>query len=128
MPELHLGQPGERTRSLEEFFKTLQHLEELPILSVLPGHGDPVQHFRQRIAIVRGEHLLRLRKVLASLGNGLTAYQLAGKLYGKIGGWNIFLAMAETCAHLDYLVDRNLVQECAGPSGSIVYLPNNHPA
>ncbi|MCW3490353.1 MBL fold metallo-hydrolase [Dethiobacter alkaliphilus] len=120
MPELHMG---ERTPSLTEFLKTLQRLEGLPARTVLPGHGEPFQNIAERVAQVRQEHQVRLQTVLTLLADGITAYQLALKLYGQVRGWNVYLAMAETCAHLDFLMEIKLVQVTENNTGGKVYLP-----
>lgn len=111
IPELDPRLPGIRSQSLTEMMATWERLENMKIQIVLPGHGETVSDVSGRIAEMSSHHERRLEYIFSSLTGRITAFSLAAGLYGDIAGLNIFLGVAEVCAHLDMLVQRGLVRE-----------------
>jgi len=90
---------------------TLDRLDSMAVEWVLPGHGETVPDLPERIGEMRNHHERRLQLILDSLREPMTPYNLAQGIYSGLAGWNIFLAVAEICAHLDLLAERGLVRE-----------------
>ena len=103
---------GARPNPLADYFDALQRVEPLPASLVLPGHGRPFEGLAERAAELRAHHDERgaiIHDIVASHHGGLTAYAIAGRLFGErlrsTDDWRF--AIAETLAHLEYL-------RCAG--------------
>jgi glyoxylase-like metal-dependent hydrolase (beta-lactamase superfamily II) len=111
MPELDPQKQRTRSASLAAFLATLDRLEGMEIATVLPGHGAPLANPGARLRQMREHHEERLQKILAELDSPRTPFALAMAAYGRLSGWNILLAVAEICAHLDLLVQRGLINE-----------------
>jgi glyoxylase-like metal-dependent hydrolase (beta-lactamase superfamily II) len=86
----------------------LQSLERLAALDagtlVLPSHGRPFLGLAARAAEIRQHHERRLAKLFEACRTPLTAFQCLPFLYRREQrGFNLFLAMGEALAHLEYL-------------------------
>jgi len=73
---------------------------------VLGGHENPIEDLDGRLDAIRDLHNLRLQKLLDFLAEPLTISELSRKLFGKVQGYNILLALEETGAHVEYLYQR----------------------
>jgi len=96
------------------YLESLHKVAQLDVDLVLPGHGSPFRHFRERLAELHVHHEQRLDEVLVNLGRGeKTAYEIALKmawvgLSGIVLGEDLPLsqhsaALGETLAHLELL-------------------------
>jgi glyoxylase-like metal-dependent hydrolase (beta-lactamase superfamily II) len=90
----------------------LQSLERLSALDpgtlVLPSHGRPFLGLAARATEIRQHHERQMAKLFTACRTPLTAFQCLPFLYRrKQEGFNLFLAMGEALAHLEYLA-------CAG--------------
>jgi glyoxylase-like metal-dependent hydrolase (beta-lactamase superfamily II) len=86
----------------------LLSLERLAALDegtlVLPSHGRPFLGLAARTAEIREHHERRLAKLFEACRVPLTAFQCLPFLYRREQrGFNLFLAMGEALAHLEYL-------------------------
>jgi glyoxylase-like metal-dependent hydrolase (beta-lactamase superfamily II) len=86
----------------------LQSLERLSALEaatlVLPSHGRPFLGLAARATELRQHHERRLAKLFEACRTPLTAFQCLPFLYRREQrGFNLFLAMGEALAHLEYL-------------------------
>jgi glyoxylase-like metal-dependent hydrolase (beta-lactamase superfamily II) len=86
----------------------LQSLERLAALEagtlVLPSHGRPFLGLAARATELRQHHERRLAKLFEACRTPLTAFQCLPFLYRREQrGFNLFLAMGEALAHLEYL-------------------------
>jgi glyoxylase-like metal-dependent hydrolase (beta-lactamase superfamily II) len=86
----------------------LQSLERLAALDagtlVLPSHGRPFLGLAARALEIRLHHERRLGKLFEACRTPLTAFQCLPFLYRREQrGFNLFLAMGEALAHLEYL-------------------------
>ena len=107
-PILEPSAPGssEPWPSLPTYLATLERLEALDVATVLPGHGPLFTDHRRAIARVRRHHRRRLEAVAVALGDGpATAYEVARRVFPKVRGWDVFLAVSEAVAHLDVLTE-----------------------
>lgn len=119
LPELYPHLPGIRSKSLSAMMSTLDRLDSLQVQWVLPGHGETVLNLSDRINEMKIHHEQRLEKIYTSLSGRKTAFSLAANLYRNLTGWDVLLAVAEVCAHLDLLTERGLVKEVS--QGKISY-------
>jgi glyoxylase-like metal-dependent hydrolase (beta-lactamase superfamily II) len=104
--EPSLDEPGERRQSLKEYLDSLAKMAAMDLAVVYPGHGDPVTDPQALISRTIHHHERRKRTVAASLdGEPRTPYEIAMALYPRVSGYDVFLAVSETLAHLDLVVD-----------------------
>jgi glyoxylase-like metal-dependent hydrolase (beta-lactamase superfamily II) len=91
---------------LASYLSSFEVLEQLPEdVLVLPAHGNPFRGLRTRIAQLREHHAETLASILPLLSEPRTAAELARELYTRpLDALNTYLAMAETLAHVRYLV------------------------
>jgi glyoxylase-like metal-dependent hydrolase (beta-lactamase superfamily II) len=94
---------------LATYLQSLERLSALePRTLVLPSHGRPFLGLAARAAEIRQHHERHMAKLREACHVPLTAFQCLPFLYRRPQrGFNLFLAMGETLAHLEYLV-------CAG--------------
>jgi len=86
----------------------LASLERLAALDagtlVLPSHGRPFRGLAARALEIRQHHERHMAKLFEACRTPLTAFQCLPFLYRRTQrGFNLFLAMGETLAHLEYL-------------------------
>jgi glyoxylase-like metal-dependent hydrolase (beta-lactamase superfamily II) len=86
----------------------LQSLERLSALEagtlVLPSHGRPFYGLASRAADIRRHHERQHAKLFEACREPLTAFECLPFLYRRQQrGFNLFLAMGEALAHLEYL-------------------------
>lgn len=103
---------GARPNPLADYFGALERVQPLPGRLVLPGHGRPFEGLAERAGELRDHHderSERIHDIIAAHYDGLSAYSVAGSLFGdrlrNADDWRF--ALAETLAHLEYL-------RCAG--------------
>lgn len=111
----HIGSlPGRTDKPLSAYLASLERVRRLPVERTLPGHGEPFGDARPRIDELIAHHRERLQEILTVLAEGpQTAYQVATRLswLGQRESWTQldpfqrFLALTETLAHLEHLVD-----------------------
>ncbi|MGH2750646.1 MAG: MBL fold metallo-hydrolase [Actinomycetota bacterium] len=96
----------ERRRSLRQYLDSLDAMIAMDLGLAYPGHGEPVTDPQPLIARTIAHHLRRKAHVARALdGAGCSPFELAGKLYPRVRGYEIFLAVSEVVAHLDLVVD-----------------------
>jgi len=97
---------------LEHYLKSLELLRpwSRDIVLTLPGHGTPITNLEERLDAIRAIHAQRLDKVVGYLAEPLTISETSQKLFGKVKGYNILLALEETGAHVEYLYQRGLLR------------------
>lgn len=97
-----------RFQSLGEYLVSLARIRSLAPTVLKGGHGDDVfdydEHFHRLYRFTLG----RQSKLLSLLPkSGCTAWDAALLLFPEVRGYNRFLAVSETVAHLDYAVAEN---------------------
>ncbi len=99
--------PGADRNPLDNFLTALRSIEGLPCELVLPAHGRPFTTMAERIGQLLEHHRERLALVKESTGQGATAYQVCLQIFPQeLSMHELRFAMAETLAHLMYLVYR----------------------
>jgi glyoxylase-like metal-dependent hydrolase (beta-lactamase superfamily II) len=90
---------------LATYLKSLAQLAALDAATlVLPSHGRPFLGLAARARELREHHERQLAKLVAACREPLTAFECLPFLYRRPQrGFNLFLAMGEALAHLEYL-------------------------
>ncbi len=94
---------------------------------VLGGHQQPITDLKGRIAAIRATHRERLNALLGFLETPHTVAEASQFMFGKVGGYNVLLALSEAGAHVEYLYERgflgidNLQEVEADPEAPIRY-------
>ena len=126
-PVAEFSLPGELNgyRSLAQFTSSLQWLLGQKIHQVLPGHGAPFAHPRQRATAIL-DHFARRRKQLLRMlandpsarpgGGGTTLADLARRMFPGLKEMAIFLGISESFAYLQLLEAESLA-ECRQEQG-----------
>jgi hypothetical protein len=91
-------------------------LAALEVRLALPGHRGLITDWPGRIGELQDHHARRLEVMLTvANGNGVTAYQVCTQLFGtQLSMHEIRFAVAETLAHLEYLINQEKVQREEG--------------
>jgi glyoxylase-like metal-dependent hydrolase (beta-lactamase superfamily II) len=91
---------------LATYLATLGRLAELWVDRALPGHGPIITTFYARLQELREHHQLRLQEALQAAGSGTDAFRVCQQLFAteQLTSHQLRFAMAETLAHLEYLV------------------------
>ena len=91
---------------LADFLQSLDRLAALQIDLALPGHGPLIRTFGERVAELRAHHHERLEVMEQTTGAGATAFSICAAVFPTtmLSPHQLRFAMAETLAHLQYLV------------------------
>jgi glyoxylase-like metal-dependent hydrolase (beta-lactamase superfamily II) len=108
--------PHGRPDPLADFLLTLEQLAEIEVDIALPGHGPLISNFGQRLGELRAHHDQRLKVVVVRAGSGATAFEVCTSIFPteQLTPHQIRFAMAETLAHLEYLVGVGQLERTAG--------------
>jgi glyoxylase-like metal-dependent hydrolase (beta-lactamase superfamily II) len=97
--------PAERRQSLVEYLRSLDELVTLPLATVYPGHGEPIERPRDVIEEMRAHHRTRTERLAGLLDErGKSGWDLANELFPSLEGFDNFLAVSEVVAHVDLLL------------------------
>jgi glyoxylase-like metal-dependent hydrolase (beta-lactamase superfamily II) len=107
------GEPGDgRPRALVTYIASLRETREMPIETILPGHGDPVTDHAKLIDERFALHERRAAKIAGLIAEQpLTAYEIAQSLWGNVAVTQAFLTLSEVLGHVDLLLDRGEIRE-----------------
>jgi glyoxylase-like metal-dependent hydrolase (beta-lactamase superfamily II) len=72
----------------------------------LAGHDDPIPNLPLRLEEIRQSHAARLNLTLEFLAEPHTIAEVSQKLFGRVDGYNVLLAIEEAGAHVEYLHQR----------------------
>lgn len=104
--EPSLEEPAERRRSLREYLDSLEKMAGMYLTVAYPGHGAPIADPQALITRTIEHHLKRKITVAGHLTDvGKTPYEVAGELYPRVEGYDVFLSVSEVIAHLDLVVE-----------------------
>jgi glyoxylase-like metal-dependent hydrolase (beta-lactamase superfamily II) len=101
---------------LESYLDSLERLRTLPEDTlVLPSHGTPFRGLQHRIDDLRGHHEEQLEKLLGLCAQPMIAMELLPRMFRReLKGMHLFLALGETLAHLECLVQAGRMQRRPG--------------
>lgn len=101
---------------LATFLATLQQLGGIAVERALPGHGPVITNFRERIAQLIVHHEERLSQT-EQAAEQIDAYQVCMRIFPThdLSSHQLRFAMAETLAHLEYLVSLGRLVRTDGP-------------
>jgi glyoxylase-like metal-dependent hydrolase (beta-lactamase superfamily II) len=101
---------GEPAHALLTYMGSLRATRDMPVATVLPGHGDP---FGEHAALIDDRfamHERRARKILGMLAEQpRTAHELAHAIWGDVALTQTFLTLSEVLGHIDLLAERGEV-------------------
>lgn len=120
----HVGRVHAAGRNpLHDFENSLALVERMAPRRALPAHEGPVEDVGARCREIAAHHQSRRQQILAEVrAQPKTAPQIAKDVFhGRKGGMHQMLALSETEAHLEALVDEGLLvrvqdDEAAEPS------------
>jgi len=106
-PNIGVSQEEPESNPLGDFLITLAELERLPADTlVLPSHNEPFYGLRERIGEMVTHHEGRLEVVRDCCDTPTTVVEASRTLFPRqMSGYDIKLAVVETWAHLNYLVE-----------------------
>jgi glyoxylase-like metal-dependent hydrolase (beta-lactamase superfamily II) len=113
--------PPDRPHALEIYLASMRATREMEEVDVvLPGHGEPVDDHVALIDYRFAMHARRARKIRRLLEDGpLTAYEIAGALWGTVAVSQAYLTLSEVLGHADLLVADGRVVEEQGDDGVV---------
>ncbi|MDC1310932.1 MBL fold metallo-hydrolase [Burkholderiales bacterium] len=90
---------------LEEFLTSIDAFQKLPAdVLILPSHGLPFVGAHHRVKELQDHHEERLNKILAICSEPQNAFQILPTLFEReLDAYQLFFAMGESIAHLNYL-------------------------
>jgi glyoxylase-like metal-dependent hydrolase (beta-lactamase superfamily II) len=105
-----LDPAGQRAGALLTYLDSLRATREMPIATVLPGHGEAFGDHAALIDERFGMHERRARKIGALIAEQpRTAHELAHAIWGAVALTQTFLTLSEVLGHIDLLVERGEV-------------------
>ena len=107
---------------LADYLATLSRLRELPEnVLVLPSHGRPFTGLHVRIEQLIAHHERRLDELRVALDRPRTGFELSAVLFPKAyDTHSAWLALAETIAHLNFLISRGEARYLDGSRNRVV--------
>jgi len=98
--------PHGRPNPLADYLQSLDLLAALQVDLALSGHGPLIRAFGERLAELRAHHHERLEIMEQATGGGATAFSICTAVFPitALSPHQMRFAMAETLAHLEYLV------------------------
>lgn len=116
---VHATQPD--SDPLRLFLESIERYMALPADTlVLPSHGLPFRGLHPRIAQLKAHHAERLAELEAVCAEPRAAAEVMPTLFRrKLDGHQIWFAMGEALAHLNYLRDLGRVRSFPGDDGIV---------
>jgi glyoxylase-like metal-dependent hydrolase (beta-lactamase superfamily II) len=115
-PDLTAPKP----RRLVEYLREIQRAADLQPAIAWTGHGEPITDVRKLVRQRTLFHNRRAQRILDLMGGReVTAYEIAGPLFGQLSGIDSFLALSEVIGHLEWLEDQRRLQSVR--RGEVVY-------
>ncbi|MFJ7469307.1 MBL fold metallo-hydrolase [Peribacillus frigoritolerans] len=105
--------PNSDPNPLKSYFSTLSQLAEQDVSIAYPAHGTPIVNLAQRAKEIIEHHNERLAVILTILESNKVAYKITEQLFQhkKLTDHQWRFAIAETLAHLEYLVNEKRIQK-----------------
>ena len=104
--------PGVEPDPLGRYLNSLSQIKSLDVRRVLPGHGPVFANWKERLGELETHHEQRLEAMANVVGRGATVFDVSRQVFHHqtLDRHQARMAVAETLAHLDHLVDRNRLQ------------------
>lgn len=117
--------PGGDPNPLASYFAALAEIQALSIRLCLPSHESVIAPVNPRIQEIVDHHQHRLAVLLARLGTGATAYEMAHRIFtGSLSPFQWRFALGEIVAHMEYLREQDQIRSAPiDDEGTIRYLP-----
>jgi glyoxylase-like metal-dependent hydrolase (beta-lactamase superfamily II) len=111
---------------LADYLASLEQYRRLPEdTMVLPSHGMPFLGLHQRLEELVAHHEERLDATLAACARPTTAASVLEALFPRaLDPHQTGFALAETLAHLNYLLGQGMLRRWPGPNGVLLYRIN----
>ena len=108
---------------LRQYLSSLRKIRGLnDIEMMLPGHGEPMIDFQERIAAIEVHHRERSQKVWEILADDKpqSVYEIALRLFGSLRDHHVLLGCGEVYAHLATLISEGRVRQVGTGPGRYV--------
>jgi glyoxylase-like metal-dependent hydrolase (beta-lactamase superfamily II) len=106
------GGGHERGHALLTYMRSLRATREMPVETVLPGHGETFGDHAALIDERFAMHERRARKFLGLIAEQpLTAHEIAHATWGSVALTQTFLTLSEVLGHMDLLAEHGEVVE-----------------
>jgi glyoxylase-like metal-dependent hydrolase (beta-lactamase superfamily II) len=101
---------------LKSYLESLGVIEQLPINSVHPGHGNSITGVDERISEIRTHHTLKKKHLRERVGiRPQTTYAICGEMIGsaavELDDWGKFMMFNETYVYLQELKRAGAIKE-----------------
>ncbi len=113
----------EAAEPLSQYLSSLRKIQGLTgIEMTLPGHGEPMIDFSDRIATIEAHHRERSQKIWEILADGKpqSVYEIALRLFGRLRDHHVLLGCGEVHAHLAALISEGRVRRLGTGPGQYV--------
>lgn len=95
---------GEEDNLLKDYFHSLELMKNYQTELALPGHGEVIHHFNERVDNTKHRHEHRLKQVLDLIASeGKSAEQVCRQIYGQINVFSFISQFMATLTRLIYL-------------------------
>jgi len=93
---------------LRHYLDALGRIErEEGVRLCLGGHEQPFADLQGRVQEIRADHGRKLERIIGILRDApLTIDALTARMYPRVSGWDVLLAVEEVGAHVEYLYQR----------------------
>ncbi|KKB36638.1 MBL fold metallo-hydrolase [Bacillus thermotolerans] len=100
--------PGASRNPLQDYLRSLDKVCALNVNKALPAHGGLIADLSGRVEEIMAHHEERLKNMFQLSHDGKTAYEVASEVFRhkELNAHQWRFAMAETLAHLEFLVSR----------------------
>jgi glyoxylase-like metal-dependent hydrolase (beta-lactamase superfamily II) len=101
---------------LKSYLDSLQLVENLPVTTVYPGHGNSFTNISERAGEIRTSHELRKQAILQSLNTQpKTTYTVSAEISkaasSRWDNWEKLMALNETYVYLQELKREDVIKE-----------------
>jgi glyoxylase-like metal-dependent hydrolase (beta-lactamase superfamily II) len=105
--------PESEPDPLGRYLGSLEYLATLDVRLALPGHGALINDWRGRLAELQHHHAERLNTMFSVVNAATDAYTVACAAFPfeRLTHHEMRFAMAETIAHLEYMLHRGQLQK-----------------
>ncbi|MBV7330281.1 MBL fold metallo-hydrolase [Chloroflexi bacterium TSY] len=112
--------PDTAAKPLARYLDSLAQIERIDVQLALPGHGALITEWATRVVELQEHHAERLdlmaQAVQGNGSNGATVYDVADTIFNvaELTTHEVRFAVAETLAHLEYLVTQGRISQVGG--------------